>query len=163
MPGSEIIQVAFVVHSVARLGIVLLVLGFGLLARRQLGMSAPLWIAAAVALQWALGLLQSAWNTELVDRFLTDTPPIPTSVGTAITVVALGSDFLYSSGLLLLFAVAMAELIECTRSRVDWGSGRFLSGLVLLFHLRTQLCVVGLALAGIGSLGPRIAAFILSV
>ena len=125
-------------------------------------MSTPLWIAAVMALRSALGPLHSRSNTQLVDRFITDTPPVAVSVGNAIAVVSLGPDVLYTGALLVLFATTMAELVQCTQTRVDWGSGKVVSGLLLLFPMKPQLCLVALALGAIGSLGPGIAAVLMS-
>ena len=61
---SDFITVAFFVHWVVVVGTALLFLGFGLITRRRLGMSAPLWIAAAMLMHWAFGLLHPGWNTQ---------------------------------------------------------------------------------------------------
>ena len=56
-------QAAFAVSYSVHIGTALLFLCFGLLTRRQLGVSSPLWIAAVMALHFALGLLHPSWNT----------------------------------------------------------------------------------------------------
>lgn len=159
---AEAIQGAFVAYWAVKMCAPLLALGVGLLTRRQLGVSGPLWIAAAMVLRWIPWFLHPGWTTKLVDRFMTDTPPIPVSVGTAVTLISLGSDLLYSVALLVLFATAIAELVESTRTRVDWGGGRFVSGLVLFLPRRGPLCAFALALAAVGSLGPGIALLLLT-
>ncbi len=156
-------QVAFSISFLVHLGTALLVLSFGLLTRRQLGISTPLWIAAITALRLFVSLFYPGWNTQLVDRFMTDTPPLAISVGEAITLISLSSDVLYTGALVVLFATAMAELVEETRGRVDWGNGKFVSALLVLCCRRTQLCFVALALGAIGSVGPGIATLLLSV
>ena len=161
MPAG-VVPVAFVVHCVVVVGTALLFLGFGLITRRRLGVSAPLWIAAVMLLHWALGLLHPGWNVQLADRFMTDTPPIETTVGAAVTVVSLGSALLYSTALLLLFAITMAELLHSTCNWVDWGHGRFIAWLGALVPIKTQLCVAALALAALGSLGPGVIVLMLS-
>ncbi|MBT6149664.1 MAG: hypothetical protein HOH74_29770 [Gemmatimonadetes bacterium] len=137
-------------------------LAFGLVARRQLAVSTPLWLSAAVFLRWAISFVQPGWNAQLVDRFLSDTPPLPITVGKAISLVSLGSDLLYSIGILVLLAVAVAEFTERTRDRLNWGDGRLVSWLSRLNPVRTWLWSFALALVALGSLGPGVVTYLLS-
>jgi len=160
--SETIVQVAFGVNAAVLLGIMLLCLGFGLVARSRLGVTGGLWIVTALAIHLGLQLFHSDWNTQLIDRFLVDPAPADWSLGRVITLVALVSQGLYLFSLLTLLAATLAELIVKTQGKLDWGEGLFVSFLTALNGFRGCALPAALLISGIAGLGPGFILLLLS-
>ena len=152
---------AFSADLAVKLAIVFLLLGYGLSAHRRLGVVAPLWLCGATTLHWAAGFLQPRWMQLLADRLNALGPPTTASFGQITSTIFYGSDLLYSFALLMLLAVAMAELVESTQACVSWGDGKLVARIGLIIRLRSRLCIAAIALVAIGSCGPGIAILLL--